>query len=98
MKEIQIARVYMLESEHHLERILKLLHDEIKVHHVTVFRGIEGFEKGGEIHTSKLLSLSLSLPLVVEFFDTSDKVAKALEPIKKIIGDGHIVTFNAQLR
>lgn len=98
MKEIQIARVYMLESEHHLERVLKLLHDEIKMHHVTVFRGVEGFEKGGEIHTSKLLSLSLSLPLVVEFFDTPDKVAKALDPIKTIIENCHIVILNAQLK
>jgi len=98
MKSIQIARVYMSESEHHLDDVLKLLHDEIKIYHVTVFRGIEGFEKGGEIQASKFLSLSLSLPLVVEFFDIPEQVEKALVPIEKIIEKGHIVTFNANLK
>lgn len=97
MTDILLARVYMSESEHHLEEVLKVLHDEIKIAHVTVFRGIEGFEKGGKVQASKFLSLSLSLPLVVEFFDKPDQVKQATESIQKIIKEGHIITFNGKL-
>jgi len=97
MTDILLARVYMTESEHHLEEVLKVLHDEIRVAHVTVFRGIEGFEKGGEIQASKFLSLSLSLPLVVEFFDKPDQVKQATASIQKIIEEGHIITLNGKL-
>ena len=98
MTNILIARVYITESEHHLDAVLKVLHDDIKMAHVTVFRGIEGFEKGGKIQASKFLSLSLSLPLVVEFFDVPDRVKEAIEILKETIEKGHIVTLNGDLK
>jgi len=79
MTEIKLARVYMSESEDHLNKVLKILHNEIKVQHVVVLRGIEGFEKGGKVQTSHFLSLSLDLPLVVEFFD--EGVVKVVESV-----------------
>ena len=97
MSNILIARVYMTESEHHLESVLKVLHDDVKVAHITVFRGIEGFEKGGKVQASKFLSLSLSLPLVVEFFDAPERIEQATEKIKELIGDVRIITFSGSL-
>lgn len=85
----------MMESEKHLRDVLKFLHDEIKVQHVTVLRGIEGFEKGGEVHKAQVVSLSLNLPVVVEFFDTPEQVARACPPLEKMIEKGHILLFDA---
>lgn len=93
MTQITIARVYMQESEHHLDAVLKFLHDDVKVRHVIVLRGIEGFEKGGKVHSSHFLSLSLDLPLVVEFFDTPEKVEKAAEALQKVIGKGRLIMW-----
>lgn len=92
-----IARVYMMESEHHLSEVLKILHDTVKVKHVMILRGIEGFEKGGKEHAAHLMSLSLDLPLVVEFFDTPEQVKNAVEAIKKVLEKGHILTFAGRL-
>ncbi|NGX51379.1 MAG: hypothetical protein K1060chlam2_01245 [Chlamydiae bacterium] len=94
---IKVVRVYMMESEHHLKAVLKVLHDEVKVRHAAVFRAIEGFEKGGEVHSSQLLSLSLNLPLVVEFFDTPETADRAAEKIREILEKGEIITFTAEL-
>jgi PII-like signaling protein len=96
MNDILVARVYISESEHYLDKVLTVLHDEIKVDYVTVLRGIEGFEEGGKVQASKFLSLSLSLPLVVEFFDEPTVVEGAIELIKKVVKDSHILTFSAQ--
>lgn len=87
----------MMESEHHLKKVLKVLHDEVKVAHATVFRGMEGFEKGREVHDSQILSLSLDLPLIVEFFDAPENAERAAEKIKGIIEKGHIISFAADL-
>ena len=72
--EVLMVRVYLTEAETHLESLLKELNDEGKVRGVTVFRGIAGFGKSGEIHSSSLLDMSLNLPVVVEFFDEPGSV------------------------
>ena len=95
--KILIARIYMMESEKHLDEVLDILHDDVKVKHVTVFRGIEGFEEGGKVSSAHFLSLSLDLPLVVEFFDSPGQVKKALDAAKKVIEKGHCVTFTGTL-
>ncbi|MGE0197532.1 MAG: DUF190 domain-containing protein, partial [Simkaniaceae bacterium] len=55
------------------------------------------FEKGGTVHTSEFLSLSLNLPLVIEFFDTPEKAEEAAKKIKEVMGEGHLYSFNAEL-
>lgn len=97
MKEIHIVRIYMMESEQHLNQVLEILHEQVKVEHVVVLRGIEGFEKEGKVHALKFLSLSLDLPLVVEFFDTQKQVEKALPLLKKVIEKGRIIRLQGEL-
>lgn len=94
--EIEVVRVYMMESEHHLKAVLKILHDKVKVRHVTVFRGIEGFEVGGKLHSASVMSLSLNLPITVEFFDQPETVKKAVEQIQEILEKRYIIKFNAE--
>jgi len=40
----------------------------------TVLRGVEGFGAGSRIHTTRLLSLSQELPLLVVVVDSEEKV------------------------
>jgi len=50
-----------------LNQALDILHDEEKIFGVTIFGGIAGFGENREIHTSSLLTLSLELPLIMNF-------------------------------
>ena len=95
--EVLMVRVYLTEAETHLESLLKRLNDEGKVRGVTVFRGIAGFGKSGEIHSSSLLDMSLNLPVVVEFFDEPDKAQVIIDELYKKVGPGHITSWPAQL-
>ena len=95
--EVMFVRIYLTESEGILQDLLECLHDEKKVHGVTVFRGISGFGKSGKMHSSSLLDLSLDLPLVVEFFDVPEKVNDILGYISKKIQPGHIIYWPATL-
>jgi PII-like signaling protein len=93
--KVTVARIYVTEGKHVHEKIFERLHDEHKVQGVTVYRGITGFGKSGETHSSTLLDVSFDLPVVVEFFDSEEKVRAALGSISDLIAPGHVLTFAA---
>ena len=95
--EITMVRIYLTEEKAHLEKLMTLLHDQEKVRGVTVFRGISGFGKSGDVHSSSLLDLSLNLPIVVEFFDTPEKTEQIMEHLNSFIEPGHIVSWSANV-
>ncbi len=92
-KELTIARVYTLEGHDQLNHVLDILHDEEGILGVTVIRGIAGYGVSKEIHTSSLLNLSLELPLIIEFYDETEKVLQAIEKLKKRLALKHIVSW-----
>ena len=92
---VTIARIYTLEGHDHLNQALNILRHEQKIVGVTVIRGIAGTGESGEMHTSSLLSLSLELPLVIEFYDEPEKVEKAIEALKSQLELKHIVSWSA---
>jgi PII-like signaling protein len=95
--EVTVVRIYLHEAKAHMEKLLKYLHDDSKVRGVTVFRGISGFGTSGEIHSSKLLDMSLDLPVVVEFFDVPEKAKDIIAELNKTIKLGHIVYWLAKI-
>jgi len=95
--EITMVRIYLTEGQHQFEKLLTILHDEEKVRGVTAFRGIAGFGQSGKMHSSTLIDISLDLPLVLEFFDTPDKVKQVLEHLNMLIKPGHIISWSAQV-
>ena len=97
MIDVTVVRIYLTEGQHLLHDLLKRLHDQEQVRGVTVFRGITGFGKSGRIHSASLLDLSLDLPLVVEFFDTPERVARILAGLDDIIEPEHVISWTAQL-
>ncbi|MDE2149457.1 MAG: DUF190 domain-containing protein [Gammaproteobacteria bacterium] len=102
-RQMQLVRIYLSEADHGrkdnlLDEIMGLLHDEHRVHGVTVFRGIAGFGSKGVVHSADLLRLTQRLPLVVEFFDEAEVVERALEALAPLIPSGHIVSWPVSCR
>ncbi len=92
---ITLVRVYLTEGESQLKNLVKQLHDWDKLKGVTVFRGIAGYGDSGEILGVNLMDLSLNLPVVVEFYDSPEKVKKVIEHLNTFIKPGHIVSWSA---
>jgi PII-like signaling protein len=94
-KEVTIARIYTLEGHDQLNQALDILRDEEKIFGVTIVRGIVGFGENRKVHTSSLLTLSLELPLIIEFYDEPEKVEKAIQVLKSRLDFKHIVSWSA---
>lgn len=97
-KPITLARIYVTEGQGAHRRIFKRLHDEERVLGVTVYRGISGFGRSGEVHSADLLDMSLDLPVVIEFFDTPERVREVTDRLSDLVEPGHVVTFAAELK
>lgn len=90
---ITIARIFLREGEHLLGRVVEVLHDQEKVAGLTVWQGITGFGADGAIRSSHLLDLSLDLPLVIEFYDEPERVARVIDHLQNRLGLAHIVSW-----
>ena len=102
-KQMLLVRIYLSEADqgrkHNLlDEIMVTLHDQHRVHGVTVFRGIAGFGAKGTVHSADLLRLTQRLPLVVEFFDEPAVVTVALKALEVLIPSGHIVSWPVTCR
>lgn len=91
-----VVRIYVRESEHLMEKVMRYLQDDAEVAGATVLRGIEGFTGGGELRTATLMDLSLDLPLVIEFFDAPERVEAVIRSLIRRFPLPHIVSWPAQ--
>lgn len=90
---LTLVRIYLREAEHRLGKVMNFLHDDAKVRGVTVLRGIEGFSEDGTLRTVSLLNLSLDLPLVIEFYDDTDKVEGIIAKLVDDMKLTHVISF-----
>ncbi len=97
MKQITMVRIYLTEAEKRVKKLLAYLHDESKVRGVTVLRGISGFGQSGKIHSAHLVDLSLDLPIIIEFFDSPDKITSILPNLQTYVKPNHIVFWQASV-
>ena len=54
----------------------------------TVLRGVEGFGKSNHVHTTRVLSLSNDLPIVVVIVDTQERIDAFLPQLDDIVTEG----------
>ena len=54
------------------------------------FLGMEGFGASSHLHTTRILSLSQDLPVLIEFVDTEAKVRAVLPELDMMVKDGLI--------
>lgn len=96
-EEVTMVRIYLTEGEQQLNSLIKQLRDWEKIRGVTVFRGVAGYGDSGVIHGVGIMDLSLDLPIVIEFYDTPDKIEAIIEHLDKSIKPGHMVTWTAKI-
>src|SRR5256885_7522463 len=57
----------------------------------SVIRGIEGYGASSRIHTSRLLSLSEDLPVMVIIVDAEEKVRGFLPQLDELVAEGLVM-------
>ncbi len=57
----------------------------------TVLRGIEGFGASNHVHTTKILSLSNDLPIVVMIVDDAERVEAFLPELDELVTEGLVI-------
>lgn len=62
----------------------------------TALRGLEGFGVHNQLHTAKLLELSVDLPVVVEIIDTDDRIDAFMATLDEAIAEGLATTERVQ--
>lgn len=93
--DVIVVRVYLLESSHLIKNIFDHLEKEIKIRGISMFRALKGFGETGE-HYSSIMDGIWELPIILEFFDSEDKIEKALEYLNTVVKKEHIIYWNAK--
>ena len=100
--EGQLLRIFIGESDKYegkpLYEWLVLKAKEQGLAGATVLRGLMGFGAHSRIHTSKILRLSLDLPIVVEIVDTPQKIKDFLSCVEPVVKEGLVTLEKAEVR
>jgi PII-like signaling protein len=100
--EAMLVRIYIGESDHwHHKPLYQELVQAARgqgLAGATVLRGIERFGASSRIHTSRLLSLSEDLPLVIEIVDTTEKVEAFLAAVDELLTEGLVTMERVEVR
>lgn len=89
-----LVRIYLGESDHwHGKRLYQAIVEHMRERGLagaTVLRGIEGFGAKQHLHTTRILSLSEDLPILIEAVDTEEKIRAILPELDEMLSDGLI--------
>ena len=87
-----LLRIFIGESDrwHHqpLYEAIVLKAREAHLAGATMLRGPMGFGKSSRLHTSKILRLSMDLPIIIEIVDSEEKIQAFLPALDAMIGGG----------
>ena len=99
--EGKLLRIFIEESNRHEDKPLyEWLVHKAKEHGLagaTVLRGLMGFGTHSHIHTSRILRLSMDLPIIVEIVDTPEKIQDFLAFIEPVIKHGLVTLEKAEI-
>lgn len=63
----------------------------------TVFRGVEGYGASNHIHTTRILSLSDDLPMVVVIVDVAEKIDAFVPRLDELVRDGLVIVDEVEV-
>ena len=63
----------------------------------TVLRGIEGFGASQHVHTTRLLSLTEDLPVVIVIVDAADRIERFALELDELITEGLVVIDDVEV-
>jgi PII-like signaling protein len=90
--EAMLLRVFIGESDRRkhqpLYEAIVLKAREMHMAGATVLRGPMGYGKSSRLHTTKILRLSLDLPLVIEIVDSEEKINAFLPYLDEVMKGG----------
>lgn len=97
----KLLRIFLGESDrwHHqslAEAIVERAREE-GLAGATMLRGIEGFGASSRLHTTRLLSLSDDLPVLIEIVDREDRIQSFLPIIDEMLTEGLVTLENVQV-
>ena len=91
-QESTLLRIFIGESDRYdhkpLYEVLVLKAREMQLAGATVLRGPLGFGASSRIHTSKILRLSMDLPIVIELIDSREKIDTFLPVLDQLLEGG----------
>lgn len=96
-----LLRIFISESERYkgkplYERIIKEAYD-LDLAGATLLKGMMGFGADKHIHSSKILTLSDALPIVIEIIDRPENIKKIMPFLDEKINDGFVTTENVNV-
>ena len=90
--EATLLRIFIGESDRYENRPLYeaiiLKAREMHLAGATALRGPIGFGKSSRMHTSKILRLSMDLPLVIEIVDSEENIQSFLPALDEMMQSG----------
>ncbi|OHE89447.1 MAG: hypothetical protein A3G75_09460 [Verrucomicrobia bacterium RIFCSPLOWO2_12_FULL_64_8] len=96
-----LLRIFIGESDkwqhQPLYEVIVLKAREMHLAGATVLRGAMGFGKSSRLHTTKILRLSMDLPLVIEIVDSEEKINEFLPVLDSMMGSGLITLEKARV-
>jgi uncharacterized protein len=63
----------------------------------TVLRGIEGYGASSRIHTSRILSLSEDLPVMIVLVDGEEKIRAFLPELDELVTEGLVIVDRVEV-
>ena len=94
LKTASLLRIFVEESqrwEHKpLYEAIVLKAKEMHLAGATVLRGIMGYGATKHLHTTKILDLSIDLPIIIEIIDTEEKIHAFLPHVQSLASNGLI--------
>ncbi len=89
-----LVRIYLGESDHwHGRPLYQAIVERLRERGLagaTVLRGIEGFGANQHLHSTRILSLSEDLPILIEAVDSEEKIRAILPLLDEMLTDGLI--------
>jgi uncharacterized protein len=94
-QQATLLRIFTGESDRYehkpLYEAIVLKARELHLAGATVVRGSMGFGKSSRVHTSKILRLSMDLPVIIEIVDSEENIQRFLPTLSEMMMGGLVI-------